>query len=165
MPTNEELEEIIEDKVKEVKDELTDKFNKLDQLMAGHLHQGTETSKINVKDIIRKNIFTFQKEYDNGDSSTAAEINWNNAQKQKITLTGNCTFTFKNPGGPMSGVANFILKVVQDSTGSRTVTWPATVKWPSATAPTLSTGVTDIDIIAFYFDGTNYYGIYNLNFG
>ena len=37
---------------------------------------------------------------------------------------------------------NIILILVQDGTGSRTATWPATVKWPSGTAPTLSTGST-----------------------
>jgi hypothetical protein len=30
--------------------------------------------------------------------------------------------------------------------------------------PTLSTGVNDVDIISFYFDGTNYYGVASLGF-
>lgn len=103
---------------------------------------------------------TFTSEYDNGNSGTADTINWGNSQKQKSTLTGNCTYTFTAPDGP----GNFMLKVIQDGTGSRTVTWPATVKWPAGTAPTLSTAASAVDLIAFYYDGTNYYGQAGLNY-
>ena len=65
-----------------------------------------------------------------------------------ITLTDNCTFTFSNPSA--SGTAcSFTLICRQDGTGSRTVTWPASVDWPSATAPTLSTGASDVDVFTF----------------
>lgn len=99
-------------------------------------------------------------ETDNGNSSTADTINWTLSNKQESTLTENCTFTFTAPGGP----CNLILKLIQDATGSRTVTWPATVKWSGGVAPTLTTTASRIDIISFYYDGTNYYGTYALNF-
>ena len=67
----------------------------------------------------------------------------------------NETFTFTAPA--QSGT--FILKLTQDSVGSRLATWPASVKWPAGTAPTLTTtATTGVDIIHFVFDGTNYYG-------
>jgi len=50
------------------------------------------------------------------------------------------------------------LVLKQDGTGSRLATWPAAVLWPDGTAPTLSTGANDIDIVSFYYDGTNYFG-------
>ena len=99
-------------------------------------------------------------ETDNGNSGTADTIDWTLSNKQKSTLTGNCTFTFTAPPGP----CNLILKLVQDATGSRTVTWPAAVKWSGGTAPTLTTTASKIDIISFYYDGTNYYGQSALNF-
>jgi hypothetical protein len=99
-------------------------------------------------------------ETDNGNSGTADTIDWTASNKQKSTLTGNCTFTFTAPGGPTS----LILRLVQDATGSRTVTWPASVKWPGGIAPTLTTTANQIDIISFYYDGTNYYGNSSLNF-
>jgi len=103
----------------------------------------------------------FDAEVDNGNSGTADTIDFGVGNKQKSTLTDNVTFTFTAPPGP----CNLILKLVQDATGSRTVTWPATVKWPSnGTAPTLSTGANDVDIVSFYFDGTNYYGQAGLDF-
>ena len=59
----------------------------------------------------------------------------------------------------------FILKLVQDSVGSRTATWPGTVKWVSGTAPTLTTtATTGTDILTFYYDGTNYFGVESLDF-
>lgn len=99
-------------------------------------------------------------ETDNGNSSTADTIDWTLGNKQKSTLTGNCTFTFTAPGGPCS----LVLKLVQDATGSRTVTWPAAVHWPGGTAPTLTTTANKVDIITFYYDGTTYFGNSSLNY-
>lgn len=73
----------------------------------------------------------------------------------RITLTANCTLTFPAAGPGKS----FTLVLVQDGTGSRTVTWPGTVKWPGGTAPTLSTGAGKIDYLSFLCtDGTNWAG-------
>jgi hypothetical protein len=83
------------------------------------------------------------------------------SQKHKSTLTANCTYTFTAPPGQ----GNFLLRVIQGGSGGYTITWPAAVKWPTAgTAPTLSTGVGEIDIISFYYDGTSYYGQAGLDF-
>lgn len=108
---------------------------------------------------IRETIY-FDEEYNNGNSGTAITIDWKLGQKQKLTLTGNATLTFTAPRGP----CNLILKVVQDATGSRTITWPSAVKWPGGTAPTLTTTASATDIIALYYDGTNYYSQASLNF-
>jgi len=112
--------------------------------------------------IWKARVITFDAEYDNGNSGSSKTINWNNGQKQKITLTDNCTFTFT---APTSGIGVFRLKLIQDGTGSRTVTWPANVKWPNSTPPTLTTTANAYDIIAFDYDGTNYNGGFNLNYG
>ncbi len=65
----------------------------------------------------------------------------------------NETFVFTAPTKP----GLFYLKLVQDSVGSRTVTWPATVKWAAATAPTLTTtATTGTDLVTFYYDGAEY---------
>lgn len=99
-------------------------------------------------------------EIDNGNSSTADTIDWTQGNKQKSTLTGNCTYTFTAPGSPTS----LVFKLVQDATGSRTVTWPAAVHWSGGTAPTLTTTANKVDIITFYYDGTTYFGNATLNF-
>jgi len=74
------------------------------------------------------------------------------------TLTENTTFTFSDP--PSSGTAyGFTLKLVQDST-ARTVTWPASVDWPGAEAPTISEGSGEVDVFVFFTHdgGTTWYG-------
>ena len=102
----------------------------------------------------------FDAEVDNGNSGTADTIDWTAGNKQRSTLTGNVTFTFTEPTGP----CNLIFKLIQDATGSRTVTWPADVNWPGGTAPTLTTTANATDIVSFYYDGTDFYGQVALNF-
>jgi hypothetical protein len=76
------------------------------------------------------------------------------------TLTENTTFTFSNP--PTSGTAySFSLEIIQDASASGfTVTWPSSVDWPAATAPTLTATASAKDVFVFYTrdGGTNWYG-------
>lgn len=101
----------------------------------------------------------YDEEYDNGNSGTAQTIDWRRGNKQLSTLTGNATFTFIDPDGP----CNLMFRLLQDGTGSRTASWPSAVKWAGGTAPTLTTTASAMDIIAFYFDGTNYHGTASLD--
>ena len=95
-----------------------------------------------------------------GDGTTT--IDWGLGNKFVFTHGAmNETFTFTSPGGPCS----LTLVMIQDGAGSRTSTWPGTVKWPSnGTAPTQSTGAADVDIVTFFWDGTSYYGQAALDF-
>lgn len=73
----------------------------------------------------------------------------------RITLSANCTLTFPTAAAGKS----FTLVLVQDATGSRTITWPGTAKWAGGTAPTLSTGASKVDVLTFTCaDGTNWLG-------
>jgi hypothetical protein len=73
---------------------------------------------------------------------------------QILTLTGNCTFTFPTATTGES----FTLFLRQDATGSRTATWPANVRWPGGTAPTITSTALRQDKYVFTADGTNWYG-------
>jgi len=91
-------------------------------------------------------------------SSNAATINLRDGNVFTHTLSENVTYTFSNPAA--SGRASaFILKVVQDSS-ARTITWPNTVDWAAATAPTITATNAGVDVFAFITvdGGTNYYG-------
>ncbi|MAL08049.1 MAG: hypothetical protein CMF74_00090, partial [Maricaulis sp.] len=91
-------------------------------------------------------------------SSNAATINLRDGDNFTHTLSENVTYTFSNPAA--SGkVSAFSLKVTQDST-ARTITWPSSVDWAAATAPTLTTTSGGVDVFVFvtYDGGTTYYG-------
>jgi len=112
---------------------------------------GTLTGAVDAGDqIISKAVFKDVGEtlVTNGTSGSAATIDLENGNFYKITLTANCTLTFSNP--PASGTAgSFTLFLVQDGTGSRTVTWPGSVDWAAATAPTLTTTAAGVDVLTF----------------
>jgi hypothetical protein len=87
-------------------------------------------------------------QFNAGNSGTALTIDWNNGNNQRVTLTGACTFTFTNP----KPGAVYTLELVQDGSGSRTVTWPAAVLWPGGTTPTLTTTLNRADMFTLYYD-------------
>lgn len=79
------------------------------------------------------------------------DFDWALGNNQEVELAGDPTFTFSNiPDGAWLKV-----RIVQDGTGSRSVTWPGTAKWPGGVEPTLTTTGAAIDILSFVSDGTN----------
>jgi uncharacterized protein YhfF len=76
------------------------------------------------------------------------------------TLTENTTFTFSNP--PASGTAyTMSIEIIQDAGASGfAVTWPTSVDWPAATAPTLTATASAKDVFVFTTrdGGTTWYG-------
>lgn len=95
---------------------------------------------------------------DAGNSGTAITLNLANGNVQKLTLTGNCTITLTSPAS--GAMRSLTLLVFQDATGSRTITWPASVKWGNAGTPTLTTTASKMDMISLFTvdGGTNWYG-------
>jgi hypothetical protein len=93
-------------------------------------------------------------------STNATTVDCETGNAFSHTLTENTTFTFSNP--PASGTAfSFSLELIQDASASGfTVTWPAAVDWPAATAPTLTATASAKDVFVFYTrdGGTTWYG-------
>lgn len=103
----------------------------------------------------------FDAEVDNGDSGTADTIDWTAGNKQKSTMTADCTYTFSpEPTGPTT----LTLKLVQGGVGSWNPTWPVDVKWAGGAEPAWSTAASSVDIVTFYYDGADFYGAGTLNF-
>lgn len=95
-----------------------------------------------------------------GDGATL--IDWTAGNKFKFTFgAANETITFTDPTNPCA----VQMIIVQDATGSRTITWSGmTIKWHGGTAPTLTTTANGEDIIGFIWDGMSYYGMASLAF-
>jgi len=70
------------------------------------------------------------------------------------TITGATTFTFTN--APSSVVYSFTMEVTCN--GSNAITWPATVKWPADTAPTLTDAKTQLFTFITDDGGTRWRG-------
>jgi hypothetical protein len=112
--------------------------------------------KIISRPVIKDFGITYQN---HGNTGATETIDLENGNVHRIVLDQNTTLTFSNP--PATGTyGQFRLIVVQDGTGSRTITWPASVDWSSGVAPTLSTGANDIDVLDFFTvdAGTIWYG-------
>jgi hypothetical protein len=89
-------------------------------------------------------------------SSTSQTISLASGTVLSYTLTGNCTFTMPTA---TSGTS-FIVKLIQDGTGSRTATFTS-VKYPGGTAPTITTtATTGTDILSFVCINSVWYGTY-----
>ena len=70
------------------------------------------------------------------------------------TITGATTFTFSNV--PTSVVYSFTMEVTLN--GSNSITWPAAVKWPLDTAPTISDAKTQLFTFITDDGGTRWRG-------
>jgi len=75
---------------------------------------------------------------------------------QTKTISGGQTLTFSNP--PASGTAGSFTLILTNG-GSATVTWPTSVDWPAATAPTLTASGVDLLVFTTIDGGTIWYGI------
>jgi len=88
-------------------------------------------------------------------------ISWDVALGRVATLTlGANAATRTIAAATNQKVGTYILRIVQDGTGNRTVSWNGNYKWTAQTAPVLSTAAGAIDIITFFSDGTKMYGSY-----
>lgn len=86
-----------------------------------------------------------------------ANIAWPTFQGRsaQVTLQGNRNMLA--PGNLVDG-ATYVLHVIQDGVGSRTLTWNAVFKWSGGSAPTLTTSAGGIDVFTFVARGGNLYG-------
>ena len=87
-----------------------------------------------------------------------ATVNWDASQGSVayLTLGGNRTIA-----APTNlKVGSYILHIIQDGSGNRTVTWNSIFKWPAGVAPVLTTTANRRDLFSFVCDGTNLYGSY-----
>lgn len=75
------------------------------------------------------------------------------AQVAKVTLGGNRTLSAPTNGATGQFIS---LLVIQDGTGSRTLTWNSAYEFASDTAPTLTTTASLGDLFTFRYNGTKW---------
>ena len=72
----------------------------------------------------------------------------------KVTLGGNRTLAL--PSNPLGSGQYASLLVIQDGTGSRTLTWNAAYEFKDDTAPTLTTTASKGDLFTFRYNGAKW---------
>jgi hypothetical protein len=99
----------------------------------------------------------FQDRYSIVANATTNVINCIVSNYFTRTITANDTITFINP--PASGNV-YAMTLRLSNAGSFVITWANSPRWPSATAPTLTGGFGNTDILVFFTDdgGTTWRG-------
>jgi len=92
----------------------------------------------------------------NSTSTTTLDLSTGNVLQ--VVLTGSTTLAFSNPK-----IGTYIIKIKQDGTGNRSLTFP-TIKWADAAVPTITTTPNAVDLITIIYDGGDYYGSILQNF-
>lgn len=95
---------------------------------------------------------SFTVPFDDVDGPTIT-LDWSHNQHQ-VVLEGNRELACTNVsiGQPL------FLRLIQDATGGRTVTWPAGVKWPGGVEPVLTTAPNNWDTFTLRCYGADEYG-------
>ena len=93
--------------------------------------------------------------YSESTLTDGATINWDASTQDvcKVTLGGNRTLAA--PTNNTTGQFISIL-VIQDGTGSRTLTWNAVFEFKDDTAPTLTTTASKGDVFVFRYNGSKW---------
>jgi len=90
-----------------------------------------------------------------GNTTGAKTIDLTAGNSVTATTTGATTWTFSNPTAS-DKLCSFSIKLVNG--GAFAQTWPASVDWPAATAPTLTASGTDVLVFITCDGGTTWYG-------
>src|SRR5262245_31439623 len=94
----------------------------------------------------------YSPEIDDGNSSATKSIDFAIGNEHLVTMTASCTFTFS--GGVDGG--RYVL-LIKTGAGGFTPTFPATVKWSSATTPTCTTTANKYDLVTLYYTTAGIY--------
>lgn len=100
------------------------------------------------------------------DNVSVKELNvsWDLNLEQTLELTlDNAGLILDNPTNQKQH-GYYTLVIKQDGTGGRSLTFGSNFKWKAGTVPSLSTAANAVDIISFISDGTNMYGVAQLDF-
>ena len=95
--------------------------------------------------------------------STGSTIAWDLSANQVAKLEVTTNSTLSTPTNPVDG-ATYMLVVTQGTAGNNTLSFSTAYKFPGGSAPVLSTGSADVDVLAFVSNGTVLYGVTSQDF-
>ena len=122
-----------------------------------YIGQEPSAKALTASDIADDLITSAKLNYSESTLTDQATITWDASTQDvcKVTLGGNRTIAA--PSGSTPAAGQFIaLTVIQDGTGSRTLTWNATYEFTEDTAPTLTTTANKGDLFIFKYNGSKW---------
>jgi hypothetical protein len=121
----------------------------------GYIGQLPGTKALTASDIADDLITSAKLNYTESTLTDGSTVSWDVSTEDvaKVTLGGNRTLA-----APTNGTTGqFIsLLIIQDGTGSRTLTWNAVFEFASDTAPTLTTTANLGDVFVFRYNGSKW---------
>jgi hypothetical protein len=90
-------------------------------------------------------------------------VDWDLSANQVAKLEVTTNSTLSTPTNPVDG-ATYMLVVTQGTAGNNTLSFSTAYKFPGGSAPVLSTGSADVDVLAFVSNGTVLYGVTSQDF-
>ena len=120
-----------------------------------YIGQEPNTKALTASDIADDLITSAKLNYTESTLTDQATVAWDASTQDvcKLTLGGNRTLAA--PTNSTTGQFISIL-VIQDGTGSRTITWNAVYEFASDTAPTLTTTANLGDVFVFRYNGAKW---------
>ena len=120
-----------------------------------YIGQEPNTKALTASDIADDLITSAKLNYTESTLTDQATVTWDASTQDvcKLTLGGNRTLAA--PTNNSTGQFISIL-VIQDGTGSRTLTWNAVFEFASDTAPTLTTTANLGDVFVFRYNGSKW---------
>ena len=120
-----------------------------------YIGQEPNTKALTASDIADDLITSAKLNYTESTLTDQATVTWDASTQDvcKLTLGGNRTLAA--PTNNTTGQFISIL-VIQDGTGSRTLTWNAVYEFASDTAPTLTTTASLGDVFVFRYNGSKW---------
>ena len=121
----------------------------------GYIGQLPGTKALTASDIADDLITSAKLNYAESTLTDQATVTWDASTQDvcKLTLGGNRTLAA--PTNNTTGQFISIL-VIQDGTGSRTLTWNAVFEFAADTAPTLTTTASKGDVFVFRYNGSKW---------
>lgn len=94
---------------------------------------------------------------DLGTVGATETVSWANGDRQKMTLDENLTITFSNAAEGQT----LTLYMLQDGSGTNTITFADTINWSDATTPTWTTTAAKWNVAVITYVGGAYLGVGN----
>ena len=122
------------------------------------VHDGSQAGGFAVANLKTAQEFTATQNFNATTLSDASTVSWDASANQvtSVTLGGNRTL-----GAASNQIDGgvYVISIIQDSTGSRTLSFNSNYKFVGGTAPTLTTTASARDVLVFVSNGTNMFEI------